>query len=153
MVDYNTNLKVNPPLRSKEDMMALRNAVLDGTVDFIASHHIPQDWDKKNCEFEFAGNGIVGLETAFAVVNHILPELTNNRLVELFSINARRIFGLDAATVATGNTAELSLFNRTETSQLTKQNIKSKSFNTPFLDTTLSGKVIGTFHNGKISLN
>jgi len=153
LVDYNTNLKVNPPLRSKNDMMALRNAVLDGTVDFIASHHIPQDWDKKNCEFEFAGNGIVGLETAFAVVNHILPELTTNRLVELFSSNTRRIFGLEAATIAPGNAAELSFFNRKETSQLTKLNIKSKSFNTPFLNMQLNGKVIGTFHNGKISLN
>ncbi len=91
---YDTNLKVNPPLRSRLDMMALREGVLNGTVDCIASHHLPQDWDNKTCEFEYAKNGMIGLETAFSVVNHLLPELSDNALVKLFSLNARNIFNL-----------------------------------------------------------
>ena len=88
---YDTNLKVNPPLRSKSDMLALREAVVNGVVDCIASHHMPQDWDNKVCEFEYAKNGMTGLETSFAVVNHLLPELTKERLVQLFSLNAHRL--------------------------------------------------------------
>jgi len=151
--NYDTNLKVNPPLRSKADMMALREAVMDGTVDMIASHHTPQDWDKKTCEFEYAGNGMIGLETAFTVVNDILPQLSNEKLVALFSNNARAIFGLSNATIEVGSPVELSLFHRSQKTVLQKQNIRSKSINTPFLEKELTGKVIGTINKGILSLN
>ena len=151
--DYNTNLKVNPPLRSKADMLALRNAVMDGTVDMIASHHFPQDWDKKACEFEYAGNGMIGLQTCYAIVNEVLPQLNNERLTELFSTNARNIFGLNNVSVNVGNNAELSLFSKTGTTVLEKQNSKSKSFNSPFMNRSLNGKVIGIINNGNAFLN
>ena len=91
---YNTNLKVNPPLRNRENMMALRNAVLNGDIDCIASHHIPQDWDSKTCEFEYAKFGMIGLQTAYAAVKTILPQLSEEQIVNLFSLNARKIFNL-----------------------------------------------------------
>jgi dihydroorotase len=150
---YDTNLKVNPPLRSKADMLALREAVLNGTLDCIASHHLPQDWDNKTCEFEYAKNGMTGLQTVFAVVNHLLPEISANRLAALFSLNARSIFGLPSTHIKEGATADLSLFTQSGSTLLNKQQLQSKSSNTPFLDTELNGKVIGIISKGKLTLN
>lgn len=153
MQTYDTNLKVNPPLRTKADMLALREAVLNGVVDCIASHHMPQDWDNKTCEFEYAKNGMTGLETSFAVVNHLLPELGINRLVQLFSFNARNIFHLPVTNISEGGFAELSLFTMAAKTYLTKSNLQTKSPNTPFLDRELNGKIVGTIHKGKLTLN
>jgi dihydroorotase len=153
MQTYDTNLKVNPPLRSKEDMLALREAVADGSVDCIASHHMPQDWDNKVCEFEYAKNGMTGLETSFAVINHLLPELTGEKIVQLFSGNARKIFGLPATPIAEGNVAELTLFTRSGTTLISKSQLRTKSSNTPFLDRELDGKILGIIHKGKLTLN
>jgi dihydroorotase len=150
---YDTNLKVNPPLRSRADMLALRNAVLAGEIDCIASHHLPQDWDHKTCEFEYAKNGMTGLETSFAVINDILPTLSNDSLVKLFSSNARNIFNLPDTNIHVGATAELSLFSRNIKSKLEKQLVKSKSLNTPFLEKELSGRIIGIINKGQIILN
>ncbi|OIQ96016.1 dihydroorotase [mine drainage metagenome] len=153
LLDYDTNLKVNPPLRSKADMLALRKAVMAGTIDCIASHHMPQNWDNKTCEFEYAKYGMIGLETSFAVVNHVLPELTDRQLINLFSTNARNIFKIASATIEEGANAELTLFNRNKTSLLTKENIKSKSNNTPFINKELKGKVVGIINKGQLFLN
>ncbi len=153
MQTYDTNLKVNPPLRTKADMLALRDAVVNGVIDCIASHHMPQDWDNKTCEFEYAKNGMTGLETSFAVVNHLLPELSKDRLVQLFSLNARNIFHLPVTNISEGGFAELSLFTMAAKTYLTKSDLRTKSPNTPFLDRELNGKIVGTIHKGKLSLN
>jgi dihydroorotase len=153
MQTYDTNLKVNPPLRSKDDMLALREAVVKGTVDCIASHHMPQDWDNKVCEFEYAKNGMTGLETSFAVVNHLLPELTKERIAQLFSVNARKIFNLPATHIEEGNVAELTLFTKSGTTLISKSQLRTKSSNTPFLDRELGGKILGIIHKGKLTLN
>jgi dihydroorotase len=150
---YDTNLKVNPPLRSKADMMALREAVLNGQVDCIATHHIPNDWDGKTCEFEYAKNGMTGLETAFAVVNHLLPELSNAQLSNLFSGNARKIFHLPPTHVEEGQTAELCLFTRTNTTCLKAGTTRSKSSHTAFLERELMGSILGTVHKGRFTKN
>ncbi len=150
---YDTNLKVYTPLRTREDMMALRNAVVNGTIDCIASHHIPQNWDSKTCEFEYAKPGMTGLETSFAVVNTILPELSIERCVQLFTSNANKIFKLSSSTIDKGAQAELTLFTRVGSTILTKENTKSKSINSPFLNTTLNGKVIGIINKGNLYLN
>lgn len=151
--DYDTNLKVNPPLRSRADMLALREAVLDGVVDCIASHHLPQDWDNKTCEFEYAKNGMTGLETSFAVINHLLPELSNDRLVKLFSLNARNIFNLKVTNIEEGADADMTLFSKEDFSFFTKQQLQTKSPNTPFLERKLTGKVVGIIHKGQIVLH
>jgi len=150
---YDTNLKVNPPLRGKHDMLALREAVLNGTVDCITSHHLPQDWDNKTCEFEYAKNGMTGLETSFAVVNHLLPELTTDRLVKLFSLNARNIFNLPVTNISEGAEVELTLFSREGITNLTRQQLKTKSSNTPFLERELAGKVLGIINKGNPIIN
>jgi dihydroorotase len=151
--EYDTNLKLNPPLRSRSDMMTLREAVLDGTVDCIATHHSPQNWDNKNCEFEYAKNGMTGLETAYAVINHLLPELDSGRLAKLFSLNARNIFNLPPLTIAEGAVAELSLFTRNGITRINRQNMKSKSSNTAFTDKELNGSVVGIINKASLILN
>ncbi len=153
MQSYDTNLKVNPPLRTREDMLALREAVVNGLVDCIASHHIPQDWDNKTCEFEYAKNGMTGLETSFAVVNHLLPELPADQLVRLFSLQARSLFHLPATPIKEGAAAELTIFSRTAQTLLSRTQLKTKSANTPFLERELNGKVLGIVHKGKLTIN
>jgi dihydroorotase len=153
LVDYDTNLKTNPPLRSRADMMALRQAVVDGQIDCIASHHLPQNWDSKTCEFEYAKHGMIGLQTAFAIINGLLPSLSNEQLSNLFSNNARQIFGLPSTTIKEGACVELTIFSRTGKTMLTKATNKSKSANSPLLNTTLKGEVIGIFHKSQLHLN
>jgi dihydroorotase len=150
---YDTNLKVNPPLRSKEDMLALREAVINGKVDCIASHHLPQNWDNKVCEFEYAKNGMIGLQTAYAAVQTILPQLSAERVAALFSTNVKAIFNLAINGIEEGSAAELTLFNNNASFSLIKENIQSKSSNTPFVDKDLTAKVIGIFVKGNLHLN
>lgn len=150
---YDTNLKLTPPLRSRKDMLALREGVLHGLVDCIATHHLPQDWDHKTCEFEYAKPGMIGLQTAFASILDVLPSLTNLQITELFSSKSRSIFNLPLCSIVEGGKAEMSLFSRKETTQLSLQNNRSKSANSPFLGRSLHGKVLGIIHKGRVSLN
>lgn len=151
--DYNTLLKVFPPLRTKADQKAIIKAVENGIVDCISSHHIPQDWDAKNIEFENAKAGIASIETCFSVIKQTIPSLSDSKLAELFSINARHIFNLNPASIMEGATAEITLFNSQDTTCLSKENSKSKSANSPFWDIRLQGKILGTYVKGNLSLN
>jgi dihydroorotase len=145
---YDTNLKTNPPLRSKQDMLALREAVANGWIDAIASHHQPQNWDNKECEFEYAKYGMQGLQTAFAVVNSALPQLTEAAIAKLFAEHTYTYLGLSSPLIAQGSKASLTLFSKYGTTQLTKENNRSKSLNTPFLNCSLQGRVIGIVNKG-----
>lgn len=153
LISYDTNLKVNPPLRSRNDMLALREAVKSGLIDCIASHHLPQEWDSKTCEFEYAKNGMIGLQTSFAAVRTVIPELSLKQFVEIFSTNARKIFGLPYNTITEGGIADITLFSEQENTMLTKGNNKSKSANSPFIDVALNGKVLGVYNKGNLFLN
>ncbi|HNP24024.1 MAG TPA: dihydroorotase [Panacibacter sp.] len=153
LLEYDCNLKVNPPLRSKEDMMALREAVLNGTVDCIATHHMPHEWDSKICEFEYAKNGMTGLETSYAALNTVLPNLSAEQVSTLFSLNARKIFNLPAAEIKEGETADITLFNNDGDTQLTNETTKSRSVNSAFMNKMLKGKVIGIFTKANKFIN
>jgi dihydroorotase len=153
LLDYDTNLKVYPPLRNQPAVKALREAVLDGTVDCISSHHFPQEYDNKIIEFEYAQPGMTGLETAYAALHTILPALSVEKTVELLSGRARTIFGLEPAAIETGKPCSLTVFDPSGTTRLTKQTTRSKSKNTPFLDKSLVGKIIGIVNGDKCVLN
>ena len=153
LMDYDTNLKVNPPLRTPKDVAVLKSAVLDGTIDSIASHHFPQHWDNKTCEFEYAKYGMNSLQTAFNVVQTALPELSANAIAALFGGNARKLFKIEPSIIEKGAKADITLFSLQGNTIFTKEMNKSKSLNSPFFGKTLQGKVIGTVYNDHIYLN
>ncbi len=153
LTTYDTNLKVNPPLRNSKDRKALQKAVTDGAVDCITSHHSPHDTDEKVVEFEYAKNGMIGLQTSYAVANTALEGISQERLVELFAVNPRKILGLEVPTITEGAKASLTLFNPTQKWSLQKQAVQSLSANSPFIGVELTGKPLGIIHNNKIIIN
>lgn len=152
MVEYDSNLKVNPPLRTAADRDALREAVRNGLVDCIASHHLPQDEDHKVLEFEYAQPGMLGLQTAYAVVQTVLPDLPADQVARLFSINPRGIFGFQPIVVEEGAPARFTLFAK-QPWTLEEHEIASLSKNTPFTNVPLEGKVFGIINGNQVYLN
>ncbi|MEJ0106820.1 MAG: dihydroorotase [Bacteroidota bacterium] len=125
--DYDSNLKVNPPLRTTEDRAALRKGVADGTVDCIATHHLPHEYDSKVLEFEYAKYGMIGMETAYAVLNTSLHEISQEKLIELLSSAPRKIFGKQPAGIIENEKAALTLFNPAQTWVVKESDFYSKS--------------------------
>lgn len=152
MTSYNTHLKVNPPLRTKEDRKALQEAVLNGTVDCLASHHLPHEIDSKVIEFEYAKFGMTGLQTAFAVLKTAVPGISAERCVELMAVNPRKIFSLEQASIKEGNKAKITLFQPDASWTFTTEMIRSKSANTPFTGQTFTGKVAGIINGEKLAI-
>ena len=122
----------------------LLNAVVDGTIDCIATHHMPHDYDSKVLEFEYAKNGMTGLETCYPVLKTILPDLSEHRWIELLCINPRRIFGLQQPTVNKNEKACLTLFSPNGKTNIGAGAFYSRSGNTPFAGRELNGEVFGT---------
>jgi dihydroorotase len=150
---YDTHLKVNPPLRTREDMLALRESVEDGTIDCIATHHMPQDWDNKTCEFEYAKAGMISLQTCYSVLKTTLPQVSEERWVELLSTHPRRIFGLPSPVVKEGDAANLTFFQPAAEYTFTKEQIQSRSHNSPFTGQRFTGRVSGIINGTKLVFN
>ena len=151
---YDTNLKVNPPLRTVADRKALQEAFKNGQIDAIASHHQPQNVDGKICEFEYAKNGMIGLETLFGVLGYLLDDqFTIQDLIHQLTINPRKIFNIPLPAIQEGANASLTLFNPTLMHSLTEADIQSKSGNSPFIHQPLKGKVSGIIHGKTVFLN
>lgn len=152
LTDYNTNLKVNPPLRTKSDREALRKAVRAGVIDCLATHHLPHEKDSKVIEFEYAQHGMIGLETAYAALRTCVEELSAEKTIELLAVNPRKIFGLPSATIEEGQSASLTLFDPSAQWTVTPETLRSRSSNSPFIGKKLQGKVIGIFTKNSLTL-
>ncbi len=150
LLTYDTNLKVNPPLRPKEDTNALREGIKNGIVDFIASHHQPQDWDNKVCEFEYAKDGMEGLESVYGAAR--VCGVSAENFVKMQTENVMNIFNLPASRINKNEKANLTLFNTDEEYLFEEKNIYSKCRNNAFIGKTLKGKVIGIINGDKLFL-
>ena len=141
---FDTNFKVNPPYRSKEDRNALISAVVEGVIDIISSDHTPEDVEHKKLEFEHANYGIIGLQTLFSLANEIFEgELELADLIQKFSINPRTVLQLDIPKIEEGYKANLTLFNPDLKWTFAERENASKSNNSPFLGKDLKGKSLG----------
>ena len=152
--DYNTNCKMNPPLRSSADREALLVALADGTVDAIATDHAPHAPQEKLVEFEKAAFGITGLETALALAItrlHEQQKIPLLRIVELFTAGPARVVGLRGrGTLARGGWADVTIFDARKRWTFEAAKSQSKARNTPFDGWQLTGKVVATIVGGKI---
>ncbi len=150
--NYDRNLKVNPPLRGKKDIAALRVALRDGTIDCIATDHAPHTAIDKQVEFNFAPPGMIGLETCFAQLNTELVAKGELELIDLIRLLTRGpadVLSLPGGKMAQGEPADLVLIDLNERWTPERENLKSKSFNTPLLGKELTGRVQGVFIEGK----
>lgn len=150
---FNTNAKMNPPLRSKEDVDAIIEGLRDGTIDVIATDHAPHHIDEKNCEFALASNGIVGLETSLPLsVTYLVDTgvLTMGELVTKMSLNPAKILGLSKGSLAENALADVVIFDDKEEFKVDVSTFKSKGKNSPYNGFELKGKVKYTIVNGKI---
>ena len=149
---FSTNLKMNPPLRSKEHRLAVIDAIADGTIDVIATDHAPHHFDEKNVEFDLAPFGIIGLETAFSICYDRLVRkrvVSLQRLIELMSTAPARIFNLPGGTLRAGTPADIALLNLDERFQVTNT-FRSKASNSPFIGEALQGRVVATIVGGRL---
>jgi dihydroorotase len=147
--NYDTNLKVNPPIRNRSDRDALRKGILDGSIDCIATHHMPMHWDDKQCEFEYAKYGMIGWETCFSVLVESVGYA--DELIEKLTTKPRSIAQLKTSRIEEGASACLTLFDPSIEHEYVKEEIKSISKNSPFIAKTLKGKVIGIINNNKFN--
>ncbi|MDP2388268.1 MAG: dihydroorotase [Bacteroidota bacterium] len=144
LFDFDSNLKVNPPLRSKEDLEALKKGLLNNTIDVIVSDHTPEDTENKELEFDLASNGMIGLETMYAVVNTAChSKIAQDQLIEKICHNPRKILGIEVPQIKEGQSANITLFDPSTEWTFEKKHIQSKSKNTPFVGYKFKGKVIG----------
>lgn len=147
---YNSAYKVSPPLRSEADRQALIAGLKDGTIDCIASHHRPQDWDAKEKEFDYAAYGMNIQQVAF---NIALQAMDAETLVNALSANPRKIFGLPDTSIRKDAVAELTIFITEGSHQLKKEELQSTGYNNPFVGQELPGSVLAIINKKNTHIN
>ena len=150
---YDTNYKMNPPLRSEADRQALIEGLADGTITVIATDHAPHTATSKLVEFDEAPFGIIGLETALPVTLTVLyhtGKLTMTQLIEKFTTGPAEVLGMQDYTLANGNAADIAVFDPEEKYTVDPDTFYSKSRNTPFGGMEVQGKVKMTIVDGNI---
>ena len=149
---YNTNAKMKPPLRSQEDVEAVRSGLKDGAIDVIATDHAPHAQEEKEMEFDYAPFGITGLETALSIIMRLVEEglLTLNEMVIRMSSKPAMILGIDRGNLKVGAVADITIINPHSTWVVESLNLKSKGKNTPFEGWKLKGQVSTTIVGGRV---
>ena len=151
--DYNTNAKMNPPLRTEKDRQAIREGLQDGTYDCIATDHAPHSVLEKECEFDQAANGIIGLETSLPLSLNLVREgvIEPLRLLELMSSNPAKVLNVKGGTLEVGSIADVTVIDPEKEFIFSKESILSKGKNSPFLDWKLQGKAVLTIMGGRFT--
>lgn len=150
---YDTRAKMNPPLRTDEDVLAIREALKDGTLDAIATDHAPHSQLEKDVEFDLAANGIIGLETAVPLTLALIREgiFDEGRMVELLSVNPAEILGVEGGSLTEGASADITVVDPDKEFVYSSDNVVSKSKNSPFIDWQFQGKPVLTIMGGRIT--
>lgn len=150
---FNTNAKMNPPLRTSDDVEAIKEGLKDGTIDCIVTDHAPHHIDEKNCEFALALNGIVGFETSLGLGLQYLVKsgvLTLNELIEKMAVNPSRILRINKGSLSIDADADITIFDPSKEWTVDISKFQSKSKNSPFDGFTLCGKPEYVIVGGKI---
>jgi dihydroorotase len=152
VAEYDTNAKMAPPLRTQADVEALRAGVADGTIEAIATDHAPHHADEKECEFDRAANGVVGLETALGLALRLVADGTLDvpRLIARLTTGPATLLGIPAGTIAPGAAADVAVIDPERRWKVAARAFRSKSRNTPFDGWELTGKVVATFVGGAL---
>ena len=152
LIGYDTACKVNPPLRSDEDVAELRAALADGTIDAIATDHAPHSPLEKDCEFEAASPGIIGLETCFPLLLGLVTAgtLPLSRLIDALTRAPAKAVGIDTPAIAEGVAAALVMIEPEKRWTVDNSRLRSKSRNTPFLGREVRGAVALTMAEGAV---
>lgn len=152
VIDFNTDAKVNPPLRTSEDVAAVRKGLQDGTIDVIASDHAPHSSLEKDLEFDRAAFGIIGLETSLALTLALVHNniLTMTQALEKFTTGPARILRLRKGVLAPGEDADITIFDPNQSWTVDRNRFFSKSKNSPFHGMKVAGKVVYTIVGGKV---
>lgn len=151
--EFDSNVKVLPPLRTKADIEALKKGLADGTIDVITSDHNPEDEESKKVEFEFAAFGMIGLETAFAIANSNKAKLKLELLIHAISTRPREILNLPVPVIIEGGKANLTLFDPELEWIFEEKHIESQSKNTPFIGTKFKGRALGIYNKKILVIN
>lgn len=148
---YNTNAKMNPPLRTQEDVEAIKEGLRDGTLDCIATDHAPHDPDSKDVEFPLAANGIVGLETSLPLTLRLVEEkiITLKQAIEKLTVNPAKAIGLSKGTLSIGADADITVIDLDDEWIVEPLKLRSKSRNTPFAGWKMKGRAVVTIVGGK----
>lgn len=155
-IGYNTNAKMNPPLRTAEDVEAIKEGLRDGTIDCIVTDHAPHHPDEKQCEFGLAKNGIVGLETSLGLgIKNLVNTgvLTMSQLIEKMSLNPSRILGISKGTLSEGHAADIVIFDSEKPWTVDIEKLHSKGKNSPYDGFELFGKPEYVLVGGEIVIN
>lgn len=149
---YDTDAKVNPPLRTAQDVEAIKDGLRDGTIDVIATDHAPHHRDEKLREFDMAPSGISGLETAFSLSMRLVGShiLTFSQLIEKMALNPARILQIDKGTLGVGSDADVVIIDEKKEYTVESQRFISKGKNTPFNGWGLRGMPVITIYKGKV---
>jgi len=149
VLNFDVDYKLKPVLRKESDRLALVEAVKDGTIDVVVSNHRPYDLEEKDVEFDHASFGNITLQTAFCALLS-KNEFTVEEIITIFSKRNRAFLQINPAPIEVGSIADLTFFTTEATTLFSKDEIISATYNTPFLNQTLTGKVFGILHNGQL---